>query len=179
MSVVRFKRPTVTHARLIPWEIGVPCIWFRYGDGYEVLSDARVKTPDVLQAISKLGPADRAKLDALIEAADARPLESASLQYFRRVEPGTDWFEYKATAAPARNVIWLSGLSGRPFNLPRGDVMRSKDRLGGHPPGRSFYRNAPWLAFRSKKTRRRGLSRKCAATNTTCCHRQQSNWRVL
>ena len=67
MSVVRFRRPTVTHARLIPWEIGVPCIWFRYGDGYEVLSDARVKTPDVLQAISKLGPADRAKLDALIE----------------------------------------------------------------------------------------------------------------
>ena len=68
MSVVRFRRPTVTHARLIPWEIGVPFIWFRYGDGYEVLSDARLKTPDVLNAISKLGPADRAKLDVLIEA---------------------------------------------------------------------------------------------------------------
>ena len=129
----------MTHARLIPWEIGVPCIWFRYGDGYEVLSDARLKTPDVLEAITKLSTADRAKLDALIEAADARPLESARTPAI--FPPGRTWnrlVECKATAAPARNVIRLSGLSGRPFNLPRGDVMPSKDRLGGHPPGRFF-----------------------------------------
>ena len=63
MPVVRFRQRTVTHARLIPWELGVPGIWFRYADGYVVVSDARVKTPDVLEAISKLSAEDRAKLD--------------------------------------------------------------------------------------------------------------------
>ena len=67
MSVVRFRPRTVTHSRIIPWELGVPGIWFRYADGYEVVSDARVKTPDVLEAISRLSAADRAKLDALME----------------------------------------------------------------------------------------------------------------
>ena len=67
MSVVRFRLRTVTHARLIPWELGLPGICFRYADGYEVVSDARVKTPDVLEAISRLSSADRAKLDALME----------------------------------------------------------------------------------------------------------------
>ena len=73
----------------------MPCIWFRYGDVYEVLLDARMQTPHLLEAISKLGPADRAKLDALIEAAYAHNYKyrQNACNISARSEPGTDWFE--------------------------------------------------------------------------------------
>src|SRR5215207_6425910 len=83
MSVVRFRSRTVIQSRLIPWELGVPGIWFRYADGYEVVTDARVKTPDVLEAISRLGSADRATLAELLERSNtlalARPTRLATI----------------------------------------------------------------------------------------------------
>ena len=74
MSAQRAKR-TVTHSKLIPWELEIPGIWFRYSDGDEgeVVSDARVRTPDVIEAIKRLGSSDRAKLKKLLEE---NPVES-------------------------------------------------------------------------------------------------------
>ena len=60
-SVVSIRQRTITHAKLITWRAEAR-IWFRYGDGYEAVSDLRVKTPDVLSAVAMLSSADQAKL---------------------------------------------------------------------------------------------------------------------
>ena len=75
MSAPHSKR-TVTHSKLIPWELEVPGIWFRYSDGDEVVSDARVRTPDVIEAIKKLSSSDRAKLTKLLEENPVERLHS-------------------------------------------------------------------------------------------------------
>jgi hypothetical protein len=61
-SVLRIRQRTISHAKLITWCKDGPHIWFRYGDGYEFISDMRVKTPDVLSAIAMLSSGDQAKL---------------------------------------------------------------------------------------------------------------------
>ena len=75
MSAQRAKR-TVTHSKLFPWEFEIPGIWFRYSDGDEVVSDARVRTPDVIEAIKRLSSADRAKLKKLLEENPVERLHS-------------------------------------------------------------------------------------------------------
>ena len=91
MSVVRLRQRTVTQSRLIPWDFGVPGIWFRYADGYEVVADARIKTPDVIEAISRLGWADRAQLDKLLaEGTHPRTRESTTMATIFRPSPKWD-----------------------------------------------------------------------------------------
>jgi hypothetical protein len=62
-SVVRIRQRTVIQAKLLPRRSGDgPRVWFRYADGYEVISDTRVKTPDLGVAISLLHSSERAML---------------------------------------------------------------------------------------------------------------------
>jgi len=91
MSVVCFRSRTVIQSRLIPWETGVPGIWFRYADGYEVVTDARVKTPDVLEAISRLSSTDRATLDALLERSNTLPLAREPARLATIFRPNRKW----------------------------------------------------------------------------------------
>ena len=60
--VLRIRQRTVTQARLMPWSSEGPRIWFRYADGYEAVSNAKVKTPDVKSAIGLLSTEDQARL---------------------------------------------------------------------------------------------------------------------
>lgn len=61
----------IVEARLTSWEPGIPGIWFRYENGIEVNSDARVRSAEVIQALQFLTDADLAELQQRLEASRA------------------------------------------------------------------------------------------------------------
>jgi len=66
MSVLRFptRQARIVEAKVIPWQPGIPGIWFKYSDGLEIISDATLKTQDIRRAIGLLPAADRERMEA-------------------------------------------------------------------------------------------------------------------
>ena len=70
MSYVRYVHfpPRIVEARLMPWEPGIPGIWFRYHDGMETIANATHDTHEIQAAIKTLSDEDQNKLAKSLEA---------------------------------------------------------------------------------------------------------------